>query len=57
MEKNLHESNIRMLHAVLNKFWNRHAKKELLYDQLTPISQTIPGEQDMWDTAGDVRTN
>ena len=42
-----------MLQAELNKSWRQHPTKQLLYGYLLPILD----EQDMQDTAGEVRMN
>ena len=35
----------------------QHLTKHHLYGYLGPITKTIKDEPDMWDTAGEVRTN
>ena len=44
MEKKLYGNYSRILHAVLNKSWKQHPIKQQLYNQLSPISQTIQGD-------------
>ena len=42
----------------MNKSGKKHPTKQQLYGHLLPISKTIQkDEQDMQDTAGEVRTN
>ena len=41
MEKKLDGNYTRMLHAILNKSWKQHPRRQQLYGYLPPISQTI----------------
>ena len=43
-----------MQRAILNKSWRQHPTKQQLYAHLPPIKLD---ESEMWDTAGEVRTN
>ena len=47
----------KMLRAVLSKSWNQHPTKQQIYGHLPPISYTKEDKQQMWDSAGKVRTN
>ena len=41
MEEKLDGNYTRMLHAILNKYWRQHPKKQQLYGHLLPITKTI----------------
>ena len=41
LEKRLYGNYTKILHAILNKSWKQHPKKQQLYGHLLPISQTI----------------
>ena len=41
MEKKLDSNYIRMLRAVLNKFWRQHPTKQQLYSHLPPIMKAV----------------
>ena len=58
IEKKLDGNYTKMLRAVLNKSWRQHPSKKQLYVHQTPILKTVQIRRtDMWDTAGEVRTN
>ena len=46
MGKELDSNYIRMMPAILNKFWRQHPTKQQLYDHLPPITKTIK----IWQT-------
>ena len=57
LEKKIDVNYIRMLWVVLNKSREQRSIKQQLYDHLPTISQTIQDEQNMYVTAGKIRTN
>ena len=59
IEKKLDENYTRRLWAILNKSWKQHPTKQQLYSHLslTSLKPSKLDEQDMWDTAGEIRMN
>ena len=58
IEKKLDSNYTRMLREILNKSWRQYPTKQQLYGHLSLITKIIKlDEQDLWDTAGGVKTS
>ena len=57
IDKKLNTKYTIMVHSVLNTSWKQHATQQLLDRNSLPILQSIQDEQNIWDTAEEVRRN